>query len=309
MDLLVDKITSYSPFINIGIGSLATFLLILFFRYFRISGFQLWFFNIELKKYRKKVEKSDDTLLFSNEKLPFNPYKIIKKYFRSYSSYVILKYGSSVRNNTDETNDIDYIVLLIGTPTTKEQQILHTGNVPVYSKTKTLNIDIVFRDYYSFLCGVVAGMPYENSVLQWSNIIYGHKGYYRWLKAIAKNILIDRDYVIKLLNQRIEEGDLKLTKLNPEIEFYDLVRFGYYHLCNYMQVIKLKEMDKKLRTIDVSRLGLISEFSNVFTNPEHQQLFLQLVAYLKRKHLPVQEDELRKNIIVLRDDLRRKYEK
>lgn len=72
--------------------------------------------------------------------------------------------------------------------------------MPEENKTK---IDIVFRDYLSFLFAACSGMPYENSVICNSKLLNGHRGYYQWLINITKNELMDRDFLLRRFENKL----------------------------------------------------------------------------------------------------------
>lgn len=64
-----------------------------------------------------------------------------------------------------------------------------TSSDDVSSKENINQVDIVYRDYLSFLYAASAGMPYENSVIITGKLLKGHIGYFQWLKNITKNQL------------------------------------------------------------------------------------------------------------------------
>lgn len=130
----------------------------------------------------------------------------IKEDFPEYSDYLFVQYGSSVDvSHGEEPNDYDFIVLLLGHPKDNVKHIHNSGSYPYEdnSKKEATNVDIVYRDYLSFLFAACAGMPYENSIIVNSKLLNGHKGYYVWLENISKNILIDRDFLLRRFDEKI----------------------------------------------------------------------------------------------------------
>lgn len=141
----------------------------------------------------------------------------MKRNFPEYSDYLLIQYGSSVDANSKLPQDYDFIVLMLGFP--KEgRRYLHnkgTGGLDdVSSKENKFDVDIVYRDYLSFLYAATAGMPYENSVIVNGRLLKGHKGYFQWLKNITQNHLYDRDFLIRRFEDKIATEKQELSENN-----------------------------------------------------------------------------------------------
>lgn len=225
----------------------------------------------------------------------FEPKKTLKEFFPSYKSSIVLQYGSSIRNTTGSFRDKDFIILLVGHPTEKERIMLHEGHSPSLGVEQN-NIDVVFRDYNSFLFSLIAGMPYEHSVIRWCKVKRGHKGYILWLKNLAKNILIDRDYLVKRIEERIIEQKNLFVKYNKDSDFYEICREGYFLVSYIIQKNWIKKQSKVLRHKQISDIALTDNMKNVIENETLKEDYLQIVSYLKRDSMVISNDRLIQNI-------------
>jgi hypothetical protein len=227
-----------------------------------------------------------------NDLKEFDPSKIIRKYFKRYNHFIVLQYGSSIRdpyNKKAKNNDVDFIVLLVGYPTDKELKIIHNGNIPSFGLSK--NFDVVYRDYNSFLFALIAGMPYEHSILKWHKIRKGDEGYIFWLQQLARNILIDRDYLINELNNRQKKLSTEWHEVIQDLtKFYEICRIGYFLVCGRLQIRRLEYMNKSLRTNDVSELAIADHLIKEISNDQFKLKFNSLIKYLKRQSLPVNSE-------------------
>ena len=149
-----------------------------------------------------------------------NVKKILKEHYPGYDDFIVIQYGSSMKNDVLNPNDYDFIVLLLGHSANHDLHTFKVGTKPEKFIPELKEIDVVFRDYLSFLFALVSGMPYENSVILNGEIVFGHKGYFLWLKRIARNILIDRDFLIRRFeNEKIptEKTGMEQYKGSQEI--------------------------------------------------------------------------------------------
>ncbi len=92
---------------------------------------------------------------------------IMQDHFPEYTDYILIQYGSSVDADGTLPKDYDFIVLMMGFPKEGRRYLHNKGTNPgdgTYKKNE-IDVDIVFRDYLSFLYAASAGMPYENSVI------------------------------------------------------------------------------------------------------------------------------------------------
>lgn len=246
---------------------------------------------------RKKAKTPDVRNMNVIDQLSeFNPKKMIKKYFPSYKEYFVLQYGSSVRENGVSFRDKDFIILLVGSPSEKEKIILHEGHTPSLDKPDRDNIDIVVRDYNSFTFSLIAGMPYEHSVVRWCEVKQGHLGYINWLKRMAKNILIDRDYLIKQIETRISRQKDLWSNLGADSDVYDLSREGYFLISYYVQLKWARCQKKVLRHNQVSDIALAKNMITFIRDEEVREKYGLIISYVKRYSVPVSKAEV-KNIV------------
>ncbi|NNJ33286.1 hypothetical protein [Lacrimispora defluvii] len=183
----------------------------------------------------------------------------MRRNFPEYSDYLLIQYGSSVEANNKLPQDYDFIVLMLGIPK-EERRYLHnkgtTGSDEVSSKDSIYQVDIVYRDYLSFLYAASSGMPYENSVIATGKLLKGHKGYFQWLKNITQNHLYDRDFLIRRFEDKISAEKQEFQKclfenLKFKHEKYYVIRAGYYYITSLLQLNHIKKFDKVVFQNDV----------------------------------------------------------
>ena len=216
----------------------------------------------------------------------------MKRNFPEYSDFLLVQYGSSVDANNPFPQDYDYIVLMLGFP--KEgRRYLHnkgtTGYDDISSKDNRYDVDIVYRDYLSFLYAATAGMPYENSVIANGEVRFGHKGYFHWLKNITKNSLYDRDYLKRRFIEKITAEREEYQKCINEhkkygLDMYYVIRAGYYLITSYLQLKHINSFEKVFFQNDVIGLSKVRSFINDFTDVALQSKYKILVECLKRNN-------------------------
>lgn len=211
--------------------------------------------------------------------------RVVRRYFKHYSDFILLRYGSSVDVRARQPRDYDYLVLLLGyAEEDNRKEFLH-GDAFVFDKYG-IAIDVLYKDYASFLFATIAGMPYEHSALARSYMISGNEGYIKWLDRLRTNIQIDSQYVLEVLMDRIKT-------LNKEIED-DLVGS-----CDYATIMKLYSLASALAQVEA-----ISAFPNPCTTHhmvaiadsdqvlamlqegDFKDAYRTLLRYFKREVLP-----------------------
>jgi len=210
--------------------------------------------------------------------------------FSDYKDFLLVQYGSSVSSDSTLPSDFDFIVLMLGY-SKKEVKYMHNkGTVSengISDSSNITHIDIVFRDYLSFLFAASIGMPYENSVIANGKLIHGHIGYYGWLENITKNILMDRDFLIRRFNDKIVTEKEEYIKCKNEMikyghhEYY-VIRAGYYYITSILQREEIKKLDKVLNQKDISKLANVRNFYNSFSDSDIREKYINLVENLKR---------------------------
>lgn len=214
----------------------------------------------------------------------------MKETFPEYKDFLLIQYGSSVNSDNSLPSDFDFIVLMLGY-SKKEVKFMHNkGTTNQISDSNNItHVDVVYRDYLSFLFAASAGMPYENSVIANGKLVHGHEGYYCWLKNITKNILFDRDFLVRRFDEKIiveKEEYIKckheMTKYNHDV--YYVIRAGYYYITSIMQREKIKSFDKVINQKDVINLAIVRNFYDSFKNPKIKDKYVNLVENLKRNN-------------------------
>lgn len=214
----------------------------------------------------------------------------MKRNFPEYSDYLLIQYGSSVDANNQLPQDYDFIVLMLGFQ--KEgRRYLHNkgtnGLDDVSSKGNMFDVDIVYRDYLSFLYAATAGMPYENSVIVNGKLLKGHQGYFLWLKNITQNHLYDRDFLIRRFEDKITTEKQEFNKClfeneKFENEKYYVIRAGYYYITSLLQLKHIKKFEKVIFQDDLIKLSKVRMFYKDFKNETIKNKYSMLVECLKR---------------------------
>lgn len=173
----------------------------------------------------------------------------MKSHFPEYNDYLLIQYGSSVIADSKLPSDYDFIVLMLGFP--DNPRAMHNkGTISDIADTDNKDhVDIVFRDYLSFLFASSAGMPYENSVVQEGKLVLGHEGYFQWLKNITKNNLFDRDFILRRFEDKVSIEKQEYYKCANEYkeygkDIYYVIRSGYYYITSLLQLNRIKKMNK-----------------------------------------------------------------
>lgn len=235
----------------------------------------------------KNAHNSSDQYVRSDFLELVNVKKILKKHYRDYKDFLVIQYGSSVRNDVLNPNDYDFIVLLLGHNTRGDLHSFQVGTSPEKLISGMKEIDVVFRDYSSFLFALVSGMPYENSVIKNGKIVYGPKGYFLWLKRIARNILIDRDFLLRRFeNEKISFEKEIWNSMKDTYDTYEIVRAAYYLISSILQRNKIQEMDEVIFHKDIAEIAFVSNLKSGITNIAHRETFELLVQSLKRRSIP-----------------------
>jgi len=211
--------------------------------------------------------------------------------FPEYKDFLLIQYGSSVKADNNLPSDYDFIVLMLGYPENEVRYMHNKGTMSDISNSENKNhIDIVFRDYLSFLFAASAGMPYENSVITGGKLIKGHEGYFQWLNNITKNILFDRDFLVRRFNDKIAiEKEEFLKCLNEHNEFehdkYYVIRAGYYYITSLLQLNKIKSFEKVVIQKEVVELANVRNFYQTFQDDKIKNKYIMLVESLKRNNV------------------------
>lgn len=214
----------------------------------------------------------------------------IAEHFPEYKDYILIQYGSSVSNKIQIPSDYDYIVLLLGFPKDEKRAMHNKGTSPEANEKNYLQVDIVFRDYLSFLFAAAAGMPYENSVIVDGQVIKGEEGYFHWLKNITKNQLFDRDFLIRRFDDKIaiEKNEYKKC-LAEHTDFdhsdYYVIRAGYYYITSILQRERIKRFNRVVLQNQVVELSKVRNLYEDIADGQIRKKYEKLVESLKRNIL------------------------
>lgn len=214
---------------------------------------------------------------------------IMQGNFPEYTDYILIQYGSSVEVDGTLPKDYDFIVLMMGFPKEGRRYLHNKGTNPgdgTYRKSD-IDVDIVFRDYLSFLYAASSGMPYENSIIANGKLIKGNLGYFQWLKNITMNLMFDRDFLIRRYKDKIIIEKQEFQKcLNGHEKYehdkYYVIRSGYYYVTSLLQLSRIEKFEKVFFRDDVISLSKVRLFYNDFDDENLKNKYMQLVECLKR---------------------------
>lgn len=263
-------------------------------------------------KYIKNAPKSIDDLLNNIDYNNLNwkdeldkALKIkqtMKNCFPEYKNYLLIQYGSSVSPDSTLPGDYDFIVLMLGYPENEVRYMHNKGTTNDVSDEKNkYHVDIVFRDYLSFLFAASAGMPYENSVITGGQLIKGPEGYFQWLRNITKNNLFDRDFLVRRYQDKISIEKQEFQKcMNEHNKYghdkYYVIRSGYYYITSLLQLNRIIKSKKVMVQSEIVQLSKVRNFYKDFDNEEIREKYIQLVENLKRnrQYNLIEVDEIKK---------------
>jgi len=130
-------------------------------------------------------------------------------------------------------------------------------------------------------------MPYENSVILNGEIVFGHKGYFLWLRRIARNILIDRDFLIRRFeNDKIPVEKTVWSNTSELADTYEVVRSAYYFITSLLQRNRIRQMDEVIFHKDIAELAFVENLKNDIHDPVHRETFEFIIQSLKRRGIP-----------------------
>lgn len=212
----------------------------------------------------------------------------MKSNFPEYKNYLLIQYGSSVSTDSTLPSDYDFIVLMLGYPENEIRYMHNKGTISDISDGENkYHVDIVFRDYLSFLFAASAGMPYENSVIAGGQLIKGPEGYFQWLRNITINNLFDRDFLVRRYRDKISIEKQEFQKCMDEHKKYGhdkyyVIRSGYYYITSILQFNRIIKSEKVMVQNEIVQLSKVRNFYEDIDNEEIQEKYIQLVENLKR---------------------------
>lgn len=218
--------------------------------------------------------------------------------------YLLIQYGSSVYPDNKLPSDFDFIVLLLCYASEGNRYMHNKGTISDESnESNKEQVDIVFRDYLPFLFAASAAMPYENSVLSNGVLIKGNEGYFQWLKNITKNILMDKEFLIRRVNEKIVIEKQEFNKCIREskefnLDKYYIVRLGYYYITSLIQLNRIKSLEKVITQNDVVEIAKVRNLYEDIKDKTIENKYINLVENLKRNY-SVQEIQLKDMMDIL----------
>jgi len=204
----------------------------------------------------------------------------IRTDFSDYGAHLILRYGSSVRFETPR--DFDYLVLLIGHSEKEKRRELSEGS-SFRSPERAPLVDINYRDYNSFAFALVSGMPYEHSVMYHHSYVSGDLDYLKWLRVLAANINIDRDYMVKTLSERTQvfkdtiDGDLIAGTS------YRTIIALYFFASTLVQIPYCQALPPVCRSAQVAPIARPENLLSMISDTRIKQAFQRIYQYYKRE--------------------------
>ena len=211
----------------------------------------------------------------------------LNDHFPDYKDYILIQYGSSVKSNATLPSDFDFIVLMLGFPKDDKRAMHNKGTLPQADEKNSEDVDIVFRDYLSFMFAASSGMPYENSIIKEGKLIKGNSGYFKWLKNITRNQLFDREFLVRCFENKISVEKAEYQKCKREHDkfehdIYYVIRSGYYLISSLLQLRRIKSMPKIIFQNQVVELSKIGTFYNDISDEDVRNKFKNIVELLKR---------------------------
>lgn len=222
--------------------------------------------------------------------------------FPEYKNYLLIQYGSSVSPDSTLPSDYDFIVLMLGYPESEVRYMHNKGTISNISDGENkYHVDIVFRDYLSFLFAASAGMPYENSVITGGQLIKGPEGYFQWLRNITINNLFDRDFLVRRYQDKISIEKQEFQKCINEHEKYGhdkyyVIRSGYYYITSLLQLNRIIKSEKVIVQSEIVQLSKVRNLYEDINNEDIRKKYIQLVENLKRnrKYNLIEIDDIKK---------------
>ena len=130
----------------------------------------------------------------------FNLKKIISQYFPSYSDYALVQFGS-FDQISPPPRDNDFLVMLIGVPSSIEKRRLSLGEIPRPSSPK---VDLEFCDYVSALSYLTVGDPLYHNIASNCKYLYGPEYLVSLFQRIAFHVEIPKNDLVKHLNNKLQ---------------------------------------------------------------------------------------------------------
>ena len=218
--------------------------------------------------------------------------EIIRKSYDDTTGFIAVKYGSAIHGHG---NDEDYLVLVFSKPTEQPPiTLLITHADKTWHEHETA-IDLTFREFHSFVFGLVLGRPYEHSVAEDGQIVDSAitpRSYWAWIQALKDNIQINTN----TLRQHLIDIDFPVAvrlfnEGKTEKNIHKVVVGAYSAVCILLQTKLLPNDRPLIYSEDVYPLSQVSFMRNGLESFYIQQTFDLIVSAAKRSVAPVAPNE------------------
>ena len=142
----------------------------------------------------------------------------------------------------------------------------------------------------SFLLGLIMGRPFEISIALQGEVCDSYnvdKRYWRWFKALANNITIDRLYLknVKIEDLRRFKSDIKDALIKNDK--FGIIMAGY-HICSELLKIYILQVNLSdvLRAHQIFNLSQAKYLLNHIEKPELKIFYSKLVENFKLGTIP-----------------------
>lgn len=201
--------------------------------------------------------------------------------FSTYSDYILIRYGSSVRFATKRPKDFDYIVFLIGYDKAESRKEYNEGTL-ISSTDSKFSVDIHYKDYNSFSFALISGLPYEHGIMYKYKYIAGNQGYLRWLKTLSENIRLDRDYIVESLIERLDTYKTIIDNdLAQECSYATIVAL-YSLATTLIQITYCRILPKVCGTKNISPIAFPENMLAVIADNDFKSAFDKVYSLFKR---------------------------
>jgi hypothetical protein len=210
--------------------------------------------------------------------------KVVNAGFGEATGFIAVRYGSKARGL--EGRDEDYLVLVFSKASETSPLTVQLAHSDHTWKEHDIAVDLTFREFHSFVFGLILGRPYEHSVVEVAQIVDSRevpRSYWSWLQSLANNILIDT----VTLRRHLLEVDLatamELFRTGKDVSDIGQVCIGAYSASSILLQAKALALSSKcLTTEDVCKLSQVDELRRHIQDTRLQSDFDVVVSAAKR---------------------------
>ena len=200
--------------------------------------------------------------------------------FQAYSDFILIRYGSSVRFASKRPKDFDYLVFLLGYDKAETRKEYNEGSV-ISSTDSKFSVDIQYKDYNSFCFALISGLPYEHGIMHKYKYLAGNEGYLQWMKKLSENILLDSDYIVESLSNRLDDYKSIIDNdLASEINFSTVIAL-YSLASTLMQISYCKILPSPCSSEDIIPFAFPENMLAVIPDNDFRKAFNQIYNLFK----------------------------